>query len=201
MQLTEKFNLDKLYFTSDPHFFHEYIIEYCNRPFSCSQEQTDRLIENWNNKVDSDGDVFMVGDFAFTGNIEIIGDLISKLNGRLWWILGNHDLRNRLNRDVIKEMVGGRQMDVASLLLKNDNDTKVFVSHYPHMFWPKHHYHVHGHVHSGPKTNGSEKVPFNPLMYDVGVDNNNFEPVSYWELMDIFKEQKSMEIIKNTIEK
>jgi len=44
----------------------------------------------------------------------------------------------------------GRQMDVAMILLRNDDNQRIFVSHYPHYAWPREAIHLHGHLHTGP---------------------------------------------------
>lgn len=47
------------------------------------------IIKNWNKKVTSDKDVSLIlGDI---GRAEVIADVIPKLRGRKWLILGNHD--------------------------------------------------------------------------------------------------------------
>lgn len=87
-------------------------------------------------------------------------------------------------------------MDVANIIVRNDNNTKLFVSHYPLMYWPNGSIMLHGHVHSGPNSEGSEKVPFHYNRYDIGVDNNDFYPISYIKLMEIIENQKMQEIYK-----
>ena len=47
----------------------------------------DWVIENWNEQVKEDEDVFILGDFSFKS----VANYISKLNGNLIFILGNHD--------------------------------------------------------------------------------------------------------------
>ena len=178
---------EKWYFTSDPHFYHENIIKYCNRPFAGVIHQNEELINNWNNKVPVDGKVVVAGDFILTGRINLVISVIKRLNGMIYWVLGNHDYQNRLDRDVFKSNVA-LQTDVLTLITE-DPDLPIknfFISHYPHMYWMRGSYHLHGHVHGGPLTTSNEKVPYHPMRYDIGVDNNNFTPVSFDELKQIF---------------
>jgi len=192
MRIDEKFDLDKLFFTSDTHFFHKSVLEHNHRPFKDLEDHDNGMINNWNSVVPVDGNIFMGGDFAFTGDINRIQNLINKLNGNIWWILGNHDYTNKLDRKIISDMVGGRQMDTATVLLKNDDNQRLFISHYPHYAWPREAIHIHGHLHSGPLSTASEKIPFHPLRLDVGVDNSNYKPISYQEIKDIINKQKEL---------
>lgn len=78
-----------VFFTSDLHFRHGNIIKYCNRPFETVQEQTEKLIENWNKTVPDTATVFILGDFAFaTKNQQ--RTILQRLTGKKYLILGNH---------------------------------------------------------------------------------------------------------------
>ena len=57
------------------------------------------------------------------------------------------------------------------------------------LFWTRGAVHVHGHIHSGPLSSSSEVADFNPLRYDIGVDNNNLKPISYNNLKGIITKQ------------
>jgi calcineurin-like phosphoesterase family protein len=50
-----------------------------------------------------------------------------------------------------------------------------------------------GHVHSGPNSQDGLDFPrlemLFPTQYDVGVDNNNFAPVSFYEIKDIINKR------------
>jgi calcineurin-like phosphoesterase family protein len=113
-----KFSGENLFFTSDTHFFHEGIIKFCNRPFESVEEMNETLIRNWNETVPKDGTVFHLGDFAFGGWREWMS-AYNRLNGKIYLILGNHDLKNakqgfdalgiglaHFDRPVIIELVG-----------------------------------------------------------------------------------------------
>ena len=83
----------KNFFTSDPHYGHNNIIEYCNRPFKNSEEMDKCLIKNHNEVVTKDDTTIFVGDFSLRSNqhINYYQSIVRKLNGRKILILGNHD--------------------------------------------------------------------------------------------------------------
>lgn len=190
MIIKERFNKDKLFFTSDTHMHHQNIMYYCNRNFSDMETMDKALIANWNSVVPKDGIVIHAGDFAMTSNVQHINELVSKLNGTIYLCLGNHDYRNRYDRDVVKQIFGNRVYDVIELLVKDEEasggEMGFFISHYPHLFWRRGRFHLHGHVHSNPLSTNSEKVPFHTMRYDIGTDNNNLFPISYNELKILF---------------
>ena len=82
-----------LWFTADQHFSHPRIIEYCNRPFRTVDEMDKRLIENYNTKVADEDDVYFIGDLTMKGpeNKGYVERLVSKLRGRKYFVVGNHD--------------------------------------------------------------------------------------------------------------
>ena len=62
-----KFDGNKVFFTSDTHFYHANIINFCKRPFANVETMNEALIENWNAVVGVDDIVFHLGDFCFGG--------------------------------------------------------------------------------------------------------------------------------------
>jgi calcineurin-like phosphoesterase family protein len=77
---------------SDPHFGHENIITYCDRPFSNAEEMDEILAFNWNSVVKPEDTVYMLGDWAFGhGSREILEKILPTLNGTIIMIRGNHD--------------------------------------------------------------------------------------------------------------
>ena len=88
-----KFDSSKIniFFTSDTHFEHERIIEYCRRPFKDKNEMTEALIKNWNDLIGPDDIVFHLGDFSWGGSAAW-NDVLNRLNGHIHLVLGNHHL-------------------------------------------------------------------------------------------------------------
>ena len=72
-----------------------------------------------------------------------------------------------------------------------------YLNHYPYLCFPSHHSHTYqlfGHIHSSPyKFDGIDadrsKTNLKPTQYDVGVDWNNFTPISYEKLIKILEKQ------------
>lgn len=48
-----------IWFTSDTHFGHKNIIDYSNRPFSSVEEMNEVLINNCNERVSNDDEIYL----------------------------------------------------------------------------------------------------------------------------------------------
>ena len=183
-----------LFFTSDTHFGHENIIKFCNRPFANAQEMNETLINNWNRVVGPDDTIFHLGDFAFGGSY-LWNNMLDRLNGHIHLVIGNHDRKN-LRQGYVQKFDS-----IYPQLQINIDGRSVYLNHYPFLCYGGSYrgdkdavWQLFGHVHSGPFSTGKDderlKMLF-PYQYDVGVDNNNFTPIS-WEDVKIR--------IKNNIE-
>jgi calcineurin-like phosphoesterase family protein len=200
MNKKKVFEKDKLFFTSDLHFHHENIIKFCNRPFDTVDEMNRALVSNWNSVVPPDGHIFILGDFMLRGSIVMAKEMFSRLNGTKYFIWGNHDHQNKLTRDAISEFL--EYSGDALYITINDEEIEggtqsIYMSHYPMLSWNgnmRGSWQLFGHVHSGPNSKSVEVVgglgdKLTPAQYDVGVDNNNFRPISYEEIKVIITKQ------------
>lgn len=81
------------FFTSDQHFGHNNIIEYCNRPFKNADIMDRELIKRHNAVIEREDEIFMVGDFSLKSSIhkEYLRNIVKNLKGIKHLILGNHD--------------------------------------------------------------------------------------------------------------
>ena len=82
------------------------------------------LITNWNNVVKPNDTVFHLGDFAFGGSY-IWNNVLSRLNGNIHLILGNHDEKNIREGYMTKFKYVGYQL---RLIIEN---RVVYLNHYP----------------------------------------------------------------------
>ena len=184
---------NKVYFTSDTHFNHFNIAKYCHRPFKSRKEMNDTLIANWNKVVPEDGIVVHCGDFILTKeeNLKDYEKIAKNLNGQILLIRGNHD-RVPLIIENNPESKFIAIVDIAKLVI---NNTRIIASHYPMLAYPSE-FQIFGHIHtlSDGLCHGTDApviAKLNNTQYDVGVDQNNFTPLSYWQLYDIFRKRNN----------
>jgi calcineurin-like phosphoesterase family protein len=173
-----------VFFTSDTHFNHKNIIEYCDRPFDSIEEHDEYLIEQWNKTVSSKDHVYHLGDFAFWKNNIDPDKIASRLNGKKYLIIGNHD--KKLPDKHFTILGHYYELNPKSF----DNETKILpiiLCHYPFHSWNRAYHgswHLYGHVHGKNEENDTFS-----LRMDVGVDSNDFSPVSYDEIETIMDEK------------
>ena len=183
------FNPEDVWFTSDTHFWHENIIRFCNRPFSSIQEMNEELIRRWNETVPEEGVVFHLGDFAFGGAKEW-NEVMFRLNGKIYLILGNHDMKQ------MKQGFMQRFEHVTQQMTIRVGGQSIILNHNPFLTYggcSRNTWQLFGHLHSGPLSDQGKdltrlQVLF-PRQYDVGVDNNDYRPVSFLQVKTKIEEQ------------
>lgn len=159
------------WFTSDTHFGHANIIEYCNRPFSDVEEMDDVIIDGINGCVTINDTLYHLGDFSFgKNNLEKVREYRGRIRCKnIHLILGNHDYSIRNNLDIQKIF-----SSVSDLKQVKLNNQKYILCHYPLEIWnAKHHgsVHLYGHTHE-------DNIKKMKGRLNVGVDLNNFYPHS-----------------------
>lgn len=189
-----------IWFWSDPHFYHKNIIRLCDRPFKDLEEMHETLIRNYNQCVGPDDVCVWVGDCFFASGTRA-RNIMERLNGKKILVLGNHDKG--------PEGMMNMGFDWACyemwLLISGE---PVQVKHYPMLptrwelncpWWkkliikvedelryaerrPKNkgQFLIHGHTH--------QKDTFRGKQIHVGVDSNNFRPISLGQIEKYIRE-------------
>lgn len=160
-----------IWFTSDTHFGHRNISEFCRRPFSSVEEMDAELIRRWNVVVKPNDTVYHLGDFSFKHNAGVPFEwYYNQLNGRKVIILGNHDIPNVVRRHCY---------EVYDTLYLRHNGLRFFLSHYAHRVWRNSHrgsFHLYGHSHG--------ELPGFGRSMDVGIDAvMGYAPISLDEVV------------------
>lgn len=189
------------YFTSDWHVGHANIIKFSNRPFRDVDHMHRVLVNNYNASVRINDVCYFLGDMGMHQG-EAIKEIMKQLNGTKILIMGNHDKKGR---QFWYECGFSAVMYSSSLRIAKNTVT---MTHCPlYGVWrentlgmrgidpdnpPNWHgeekqyqngfaikddgqFHLHGHIHS---PNSGKSVKILDRQYDVGVDANNYRPVS-----------------------
>lgn len=193
METIEYDSGERLWFISDTHWHHSKIIEFCNRPFTSIEEMNEKLIENWNSVIKPGDTVFHLGDFCFGGS-KAWNDLLDRLNGNIVLVKGNHDEKSLRQGYMMRFKWVGYQLH---LLIEGRS---IYLNHFPFLCYGGTYrssenqvWQLFGHIHSGPYSNTGKdfersKILF-PTQYDVGVDNNNFTPISWEQVKEKINKQ------------
>ena len=141
------------FYIGDMHFGHKNCLVFDNRPFSNLEEMEQTLILNWNDRIEKNDEVYILGDM-FWHNQEA-PRILSELKGRKYLILGNHD---RVNAEMAKYFEWcDRRIEVIK-----DEGQKVVLCHFPIAHWDGQCHtpqtiHLYGHIHQGRDTRPFEK--------------------------------------------
>ena len=169
------------FITSDEHYGHNNIIQFCNRPFSSTEEMKEAIIERHNKKVPNKKSYLTIhaGDmFWQTMTVAEALEILIRLHGRHAFLYGNHDElmeESRFLPDAF-EWVRGVNKENTSHSVKFNKHLLV-ISHFAQRVWQNSHkgsWHVYGHSHG--------EIPELGHSFDIGVDSHNFEP---WSLEEI----------------
>lgn len=174
-----------IWFTSDTHFGHANVLRFCDRPWESIEQMNKALVDNINARVAPSDTLYHLGDFSFKMPVEAARELRGKIRCRdIHWVPGNHD------KDWSQPAVAGTfVVEPPITTLKLENGRKVVMCHYPIMDWPGLGHgsiHLHGHIHATKAYNEWNRS-LRLLRYDVGVDANDYAPVSIDEILRFFE--------------
>ena len=190
----------KVWFTSDSHISHRNILKHCPKRAEIGGFDVDDveahdkwLIDIWNKTIGKRDIVYILGDFSFASPEVIKKQILPKLNGQKYLILGNHDKSSEHLQGYFTQIT---QMKEVVFKKKNfpfieEDSFRVFMCHYPMVTWPGKHYGVvnaHGHCHSHLDDFNEQS---SDLRVDVGFDGKlaDFEPISLEKLYQYFKDK------------
>jgi calcineurin-like phosphoesterase family protein len=166
------------YFTSDLHFNHSSILQYCrdSRDFSTIEEMNEAVIKSINDHTTPKDELYILGD-VLMGQRKEGFDLIRRLNPRLHLIRGNHDHFKPHEEEEFFE-------SAQDYLVVKENKKQVICFHFPIEQWDKCHYgiiHLHGHCHGDLEREL-------PNRFDIGWDVYqrpvSMEEVVSWKVED-----------------
>lgn len=159
--------MTKTFFIADTHFGDERIIKYENRPFENAEMMDEELIRRWNDTVRPCDTVYLLGDFGAEGYEK---EILSRLNGNVYLIKGNHDGKSN---DEYRALGFAEVYDLPVIL-----DGFWILSHdalYVNGNMP--YANLFGHVHNSPLFKDYSKQH-----YCVSVERINYTPIDFDEI-------------------
>jgi calcineurin-like phosphoesterase family protein len=184
---------DGVWFTSDLHFFHNNIIEYCDRPWRTDGGAPDvdamreGIIRNWNSVVGWEDVVFIIGDLAMGGRSKapLLAEILGRLNGHKYLVPGNHDtyvLESDECLEHITVLPPLFEIKVSDPDLRKGQ--RIVMCHYALKVWNRSHHgawNLYGHSHHSMPPDYTKKA------FDVGIDGPGYDykPLSYAQVKNL----------------
>lgn len=180
------------FYISDMHLGHKNCIKYDNRPFENIDQMNKVLVENWNNKVSENDDIWIIGDFCYRSEKDP-SYFLKQLKGHKHLIVGNHDKVTVESKSAYKYLES-----IEKLQHLKDGNHQVILCHFPLAEWAGKHYgsyHIHGHIHA--RTGETyEFMNRTERSLNAGCMLNGYEPVTFEELLRnnmLFRESQKLE--------
>lgn len=84
----------RIWFTSDPHFSSTSTLSREKRPFKTVEDYNDYVINLWNSQVKAKDVIYVIGDFASSGNAWREGlNAVKRIKARVVLVMGNNEDR------------------------------------------------------------------------------------------------------------
>lgn len=167
------------YYIADTHFGHSNVLKFDNRPFSDVDEMDREMIYYWNETVREEDEVYIVGDFVYH-NERPAEWYLSRLRGRKYLIVGNHDAK--LLKD---EKVMGYFEAVDKMMHVSDEGYQICVCHFPLAEWNGFYrgtLHIYGHIHNR-QDEAWKFMRTRQGAYNAGCMLHGYRPVTLRELI------------------
>ena len=179
--------MNKIYITSDFHFCHDKPFIYEPRGFKSVQEMNETIIKNFNEVMDWEDSIFILGD-CFLNNNEEGMKLLKRIPGRKFIIYGNHDTDNRQEMMIVDPQL----YPLGFAYTMKYGGYHFYLSHYPTLTsnynennkpLKRRVINICGHSHVDNKFADMDKG----LIYHVELDAHNMKPVLIDDIIEDIK--------------
>lgn len=188
----------RVWITSDLHIGHNKDFVYRNRGFDSIEEHDEKLVRNWNELVEQDDVVYILGDVMLKHNLQDVDfsygvSVLEKLKGRLIIIRGNHDSVGKI--EIYKSCANVERAGDAALYLDYPDVGRYhfYLTHYPTLV--SHNQlkpvksaliNIYGHTHQREHFyNG------HPYMYCACMDAHELKPILLDDIIEEVKLKRS----------
>lgn len=179
-----------IWLTSDLHLFHNKEFIYEPRGFASIEAMNEAIERNWNDTVNNDDEVYILGDLMVGGKAvsnEVGMEVVRRLKGKKHIILGNHDTNTRVKLYQQEASI----VEVQYAKMMRYKGRSLYLSHYPTFTANLEHekpkqwiINFFGHTHT--KERFFNGIPF---MYNVALDAHDNRPVLLDDALQEIKKQ------------
>ena len=178
-----------VFITSDLHLGHSKDFIYCTRGFGSVDEMNEAIIQRWNQIVDEEDDVYVLGDLVMGPEANL--QMLRRLKGWLHIVRGNHCTDTRW--DFYQKLPN--VVEVGNSFYYSYGGYKFYLSHYPTITTradvekplKKCLVNLCGHTHT--------KDPFEDwgigMIYHCEMDAHNCTPVRIEDIIEVLKKKIS----------
>lgn len=172
------------WFTSDIHWGHSNILfKFCpeTRQGEDINEMNRIIIRNWQNVVQPNDTVWLLGDIFFIKDENVAANILSQLPGRISLCYGNHDKLIRKSKrlqDYFESVQEWAEINV--------DGKQMILHHYPTYEWKNMHrgaYHGYGHIHSRYGKTPHPHIPGRCI--DLGIDSRPNKDMTLWSWKEV----------------
>lgn len=169
-----------VWISSDLHFNHDRPFIWKERGFTSVDEMNEGIINNFNSVVKEKDVLFLLGDCMLGDNKKGI-ELLKRLNGRKYLVIGNHDSKSRV-QEYTENNIFCMIDNIGISCVYGD---RVFIlTHFPMAIDGYYrHYNIHGHIHT--KDNF-----FTKRNYNVCLEAHDCFPVNIKDIVKAIEERK-----------
>lgn len=196
--------MNDTFFTSDEHYGHRNALigwgnEKAARPFDSLEDMTEGLIDRHNAVVKRGDKTYHIGDmFWRTFGLGNAVNVMRRLNGQHFYIWGNHE---ELMQDKESEALRNHFVWLRERSKIRPDDTLaphgIILDHFAGRVWDGSHkgtFQLFGHSHGALDT-----YEHYLLSFDVGVDSNNYTPVSLEDVAQRMAARKELKAYHNRL--
>lgn len=154
----------KRYFIADLHIGDRNILTYEHRPFESLDDMRSTIVKNWNNVVNDEDEVYLLGDI---GDISVL----EELKGHIIIVCGNHD-----NYEEITKRFPDIEVNKHPIMIDY-----MWLSHKPIGYMPPEipYINIHGHLHRFEYGFPGRKWEDGNRYFSVSVEKINYTPISF----------------------
>lgn len=182
--------MGKIWLCSDLHFGHDKDFIYGPRGFNSVEEHDKTIIQNWNELVSWDDEVWLLGDIMLNNNEGGIRKL-NQLAGKIYILAGNHDTSTRIQ---LYANIRPTILTMGLAYILKYQDYHFYLSHYPVLCsnydtdkpLKRQMISLCGHSHTTDKFKDMDKG----VIYHVELDAHDNKPILLDDIIEDIKKYK-----------